>query len=642
MVDSLYPHMVQEYYVERVRQVAAARAARLAQMRTRADVIRLRDEVRRKIKRCFPRMPRRTPLNPVITGVVRRKPYRIENVLYESRPGYKVSANLYVPHGDGPFPCVLGACGHSAEGKAFDFYQRFAGGLARRGFMVLVYDPVGQGERVQLTRRVGSFTPFRCTSEHNMFGNRQALPGDFFGTWRAWDGIRGLDYLLGRPEADRTRVGVTGNSGGGTLTTYLSALDGRFTMAAPSCFVTTFLANLENELPQDAEQMPPGVLAEGLDMADYFVARIPRPVLLLGQKNDYFDCRGLRRTFEELRHLYAILGEEDKVNLFIGPDSHGFKIENREAMYRFFGRHAGRPGTVRPSESRPEKEATLHCTPGGSVQKAGSRNLALFLRGDAEAARQKRGKIGAAKLKQAIESVLALGGRSGRPHFRVLRHRHSETRKRFAWHSVFAVETESCVQAVLHCFGRDEYYYLPSPREATVYVPHVSSEDEVNAGRAPSGREIFAIDVRGVGLTQARTCGVSDPFLFYGNEYMYAVTGQMLREPYLGRRVFDLLRVLDLLAANGTRRIHLVGRGMGAFLATCSGCLHPAVKRVTLHNALRSYDELLRHPVSLWPRSCMAMGLLDRFDLPDCYDFLRRRKRLRIVAPWDHLMRRAK
>lgn len=77
------------------------------------------------------------------------------------------------------------------------------------------------------------------------------------GAWRAWDAVRGLDYLLSRPEVDTTRVGLTGNSGGGTMTTFVNALEDRLTMAAPSCYITTWVHNVENELPADSEQMPP-------------------------------------------------------------------------------------------------------------------------------------------------------------------------------------------------------------------------------------------------------------------------------------------------------------------------------------------------------------------------------------------------
>jgi hypothetical protein len=81
-----------------------------------------------------------------------------------------------------------------------------------------------------------------------------------------------------------------------------------------------------------------------------------------------------------------------------------------------------------------------------------------------------------------------------------------------------------------------------------------------------------------------------------------------------------------------------VGRGAGAITATFAACLHPLVKRVTLHNALLSYHELTQVPVQSWPLSSLARGALQDFDLPDCYRALAG-KRLTLVAPWDSQMR---
>ena len=114
------------------------------------------------------------------------------------------------------------------------------------------------------------------TREHLYAGNQQSLVGEFVGTWRAWDGIRALDYLLTREEVDRRHLGVTGNSGGGTMTTWLCGVEQRWTMAAPSCFVTSFRRNLENELPADTEQCPPRALALGLDHEDFLAAMAPK------------------------------------------------------------------------------------------------------------------------------------------------------------------------------------------------------------------------------------------------------------------------------------------------------------------------------------------------------------------------------
>src|SRR5687768_11689012 len=147
--------------------------------------------------------------------------------------------------------------------------------------------------------------------EHLHVGNQQFLVGEFFGAWRAWDGIRALDYLLTRPEVDPQHIGLTGNSGGGTDAAWLCGVETRWTMAAPSCFVTTFRRNLENELPADTEQCPPRALALGLDHSDFVAVMAPKPVIILDQEKDYFDARGVEEAHARLKALYAAFEKEE-------------------------------------------------------------------------------------------------------------------------------------------------------------------------------------------------------------------------------------------------------------------------------------------------------------------------------------------
>jgi dienelactone hydrolase len=253
-----FPRMVQEFFVRRENEIYRERLERLAELQTRADAEAYVQTVRGKVRECFGPNPEKTPLNPRVTKIVDRDAYRIENVLFESRPGFLVSANLYVPKGRSlPLPGVVASCGHSVNGKAIDTYQSFVQGLARLGYVVLIFDPIGQGERMQYVD--ASWKPMRGTgtAEHNYAGIQQVLVDERFCMWRAWDGIRALDYLLSRKEVDARHIGITGNSGGGTMTTWLCGLDDRWTMAAPSCFVTEFRRNMENELGADMEQCPP-------------------------------------------------------------------------------------------------------------------------------------------------------------------------------------------------------------------------------------------------------------------------------------------------------------------------------------------------------------------------------------------------
>ena len=645
--ELLYPDMVQEYYVARVRAVAEARRARIAGLKTRGDAERYVREVRLKILRIFKPWPERMPLRVRMTGVLQRRGYRVEKILYDSRPGFTVTANLYIPQGKPPhggLPAVLVLCGHSENGKAYHEYQGMAQALARQGFVALILDPVGQGERWQWPHRAGTLITNSC-DEHNMAGKQLGLAGEWFGAWRAWDGIRGLDVLLARPEVDRKRVGVTGVSGGGTLTAYVNALDARLSMVAPACFITTYRANLENELPADSEQIPPGALAAGLDHADFIIARAPRPALLLTQRQDFFDPRGLRLAVEDIRRVYGLLGAQAHVKEFMGEHRHGYYQDTREAMYRFFGKHAG----VRVSGREPvltlEPDAELFAAPGGSVGRVrGNKKLQEFV---AEAGRKARARSARATLGCTIGEVLQLPVRQGVPHFRVLRSTGDNDRTHhYSTFWAYGVETEPGIQAIFQVWDPQDpmtatktRFEFPRDNELTLYLPHISSRDDVLGDFVPVRPPLlYSLDVRGMGKSRALTCKSYDFLDGYGNDYMYAAHGLMLNESYLGRRVYDVLATLDLLQAQGVQKVHLIGRGLGSLLATYAGLLHPLVKQVTLKHALRSYRELTQSPLVDWPLSFLPHGVLRRFDLPDCYRALRA-KRLRMLAPWDARMR---
>lgn len=640
-----FPRMVQEYYVSQVRRVEEAADRRRAALKTPEDARAYVEEVRRKIQECFGPWPEKTPLNPRVTGTVEREAYRIEKIIFESRPGFFVTANLYLPKGR-PFPCpgVVGTCGHSRNGKAVAPYQSFAQGLARLGMVCLIFDPLGQGERLQypdekLQSRVGVGVP-----EHLLAGNQQYLVGEFLGSWRAWDGIRALDYLLTRPEVDPRHVGVTGCSGGGTMTTWLCGVERRWTMAAPDCFVTTFRRNLENELPADTEQCPPRALALGLDHSDFLAAMAPRPVIILAEEKDYFDVRGAEEAFRRLKRLYELLGAPDRVALSVGPNYHGFSREGREAMYRWFLRASGMDDRVSEPEIAIEKDETLWCAPRGQVVELGSRSVPSFTRALSEELRRSRGPgPSGPELRERLARRLRIEDRpSGPPEFRILREIGGRRypRPRFA---TYAVETEPGIHALVTRLSDERLLSRPprGPAQAILYVAHHSSDAELREEpligellAAEPDVPFYAVDVRGVGESRPNTCG-QDMFLNpYGNDYFYAAHAIMLDRPYVGRKTLDVLRVLDWMMSLGHERIHLAGRGWGALPAAFAAVLSDAVDRVTLKNALTSYADVAETERYGWPLSCLLPGVLREFDLPDVYRLLQGEKGLRLVDPW--------
>jgi dienelactone hydrolase len=280
------------------------------------------------------------PLNARIRGVLDAGDYKIEKLSYESLPRLVVSANLYIPKTEGRHPAVLFPMGHWEQGKPFA--QRIAGNLARKGFVVLAYDPIGQGERQQaFDWRYGRSLIGGSVDQHMENGATSLLIGDGIMRYFVFEGMRGIDYLTSRREVDAERIGVTGCSGGGTVTTFLSALDQRVKVAAPACYMQTFRA-LVNGPTGDSEQSNPNFLALGLDQMDLVELFAPKPWLISSTEQDFFTPAGAKPVYEEARRWYALYGAQDRVKWVIGPGEHGTPKLVREAIYDWMIRWLGR------------------------------------------------------------------------------------------------------------------------------------------------------------------------------------------------------------------------------------------------------------------------------------------------------------
>lgn len=640
-----FPRMVQEYFVDRVRDIEQQSIAHKTRLNNKADAEAYVREAQAKIRLAFGPMPEKTPLKPRITGVVERDTYKIEKLIFESRPGFLVTANLYLPKGrSGRLPAVVGTCGHSLTGKAEKAYQAFCQGLARMGYVVLIYDPIGQGERLQYTDadlkpRVGV-----GTREHLYAGNQQFLVGEFVGTWRAWDGIRALDYLLTREEVDPKHVGVTGNSGGGTMTTWLCGVEQRWTMAAPSCFVTTFRRNLENELPADTEQCPPRAIGLGLDHDDFIAALAPKPVILLAKEKDYFDARGNLEAYLRLKRLYKLLGAEENIGQFFGPTYHGYSQENREAMYGWFNGVTKISDAQTEPELQMEEAETLQCTPKGQVAGMQSRTVYSFTKAKSQALAKKRKQLRGESLNAAVRAALKMPETRGAGDFRILRNR-SQRDYPTPYAISYAVDTEPGVHALVYRLSEEPLVSRPplGGKRAVLYISHHSADAELREEpllkelvAAEKGAAFFACDVRGIGDSRPDTCGIDSFLQPYGSDYFYAIHSIMLDYPYAGQKTYDLLRVVDWLGSVGHTEIHLVAKGWGAIPGTFAAVLSDAVVQVTLKNALTSYADVAESEEYTWPLSAFVPGGLKTFDLPDCYRELETKK-LRQIEPWGAL-----
>ena len=197
------PSLMLRSYLQRIAsQQLEERREVFSGIRTRTQFEERRTFVKRQLLEMIGGLPEeRTPLATREIGTLDRGDYRLEKIVYESLPNFYVTANLYIPQtGSTPYPAILQPVGHSLTGKARVFYQSLSIGLVKHGFVVLTYDPIGQGERrIFFDPELGDSKVGRSsTMEHQMVGIQSLLAGESVAKYRIWDGIRGIDLLQSR------------------------------------------------------------------------------------------------------------------------------------------------------------------------------------------------------------------------------------------------------------------------------------------------------------------------------------------------------------------------------------------------------------------------------------------------------------
>jgi dienelactone hydrolase len=280
-------------------------------------------------------LPERTDLKVKVTGIVERTDFVIEKILYQSRPGLYVTANLYRPKEvKAPLPAILYVCGHSKVEKdgiiygCKAHYQHHPAWYAANGYVCLIVDTLQLGELPGL---------HHGTYYEGMYWwwSRGYTPAGV----EAWNGIRGIDYLCSRPEVDKTRIGVTGRSGGGATSWWIGALDDRVSAVVPVAGIT----DLTNHVVD-------GVV-EGHCDCMYFintyrwdfptVAALVAPKALFVENTDHDDIfpeDGVRRVYAQLEKVYGWYGASDRLGLLIGKGAHVDSPELRHASFAFFNK----------------------------------------------------------------------------------------------------------------------------------------------------------------------------------------------------------------------------------------------------------------------------------------------------------------
>jgi hypothetical protein len=309
-------------------------------VRNEHDLLRLQDQLRGKLLAMLGGLPTiKTPLHPQITGRIQMDGFRIEKLVFQSLPGVYVTALVYVPEDTSKVhPAVLVPPGHAPEGKAR--YQALCQRLVKRGYVVICWDPVGQGERSQFWDAKNGKSRYNLIcAEHAVLGNLAYLAGTNLARWEVWDGMRALDYLLSRSEVDPDRISITGTSGGGFQTALIAALDRRIKVAAPSCYITALPMRIYNRIFKDPDSDPEqdlfGMISEGMDHAGLLLMMYPRPVFISAAVLDFFPIEGTHQTFREVEKIYRRFGHADRIAMSEGYHGHEYSAQNQQAALSF-------------------------------------------------------------------------------------------------------------------------------------------------------------------------------------------------------------------------------------------------------------------------------------------------------------------
>lgn len=348
----------------------SARDQQIAILKTKADWQARQKIIKNKLNEIIGPFPKKEALNPEITGVVQKEGYRIEKIIYEPVPGYYAVGCLYIPDNlRGKAPAILNVIGHDQPGYKEQYYQVIITNLVKKGMIVFVIDPLGQGEHVQYYDTSLKFSAVGYSViEHQYFGHICFLSGTSSAKYFIWDGIRAIDYLLTRKEVDPDNIGVTGFSGGGAVTGYLAAFDERVKVAIPCSWPTAYKALLDTKGSQDAETVLVGGLKKGISFEDLLEVRAPKPTLLtFTSRDEYLSLQGARQSYKEAKQAYTAYGMEENIQFSEDDAKHAMTPKIRRDIYAFFQKHFNLKGNSEEEKTDLPTVKDITVTPTGQI-----------------------------------------------------------------------------------------------------------------------------------------------------------------------------------------------------------------------------------------------------------------------------------
>lgn len=617
---TLYKYLMQQVnkqYNQRLDRLSLA-------LRSSQSMLAYRRSRRKRYLKLLGNLPKKTPVHAKITRVIHRNGYIIRKVIYQSFPHHHVTANLYVPDGKGPYPGILFLCGHEMSAKATKSYQKTAILFAKHGFVMLVIDPIGQGERLQLTNEKGDGLTRGATTSHTLLDAGALLVGTSVAAYELWDNEQGLNFLCSLPKVDTTRLGVIGNSGGAGQTTYFMAYEPKIKAAAECSFVTQRKLNYRTIGPQDGCQWLPYEGRARLTEGDFLIMHAPKPILMLAGKYDFFSFIGTRKAYNVLQQVYSRLGSKAKLKLFAYPTGHGIQKPKREATVMWFRRwFYGDSAHITESNLQILPEKKLQCTKTGQVNTSYPDELDVqqhnvFIADTLKKSRQqfKRNSTRAeylAKIRQTI------GLPSHETAIVKAQFRGKIQEKNYTLHKVILRRKG---QPPMPCL-----IMLPKRgKKAKKTIIWFSAKGKAHIADSASlmhkywknNDAVILADMRGMGETE-------DPARFnaskyHNREYRDEAIALHIGRPLVGQRVEDVQTVMDYIKKHerlDNQPVVIYANGAAATPALYAAVFNHKISKLYLYHTIKSYEYIVRHPLMKNAFSYVVPNVLKYYDLPN-------------------------
>ncbi|MDB5112054.1 MAG: hypothetical protein JWR67_3168 [Mucilaginibacter sp.] len=591
-------------------------------LQSKAATLAYQDNAKKKYINLLGKTPAPAPLDAHIAGKIQQDGYVIEKVVFSSYTNHHVTANLYLPAGKGPFPAAVIFCGHEAEAKATESYQKTAILFAKNGFVVLINDPISQGERYQLTDNIGKPLTKGGTTEHILLNVGANLVGTSIAACELGDNVRTLDYLLTRPEVDKNRVGCLGNSGGGTQTGYMIAYDNRIKVSALCSYVFNSDHTFDIKGPPDGCVPIVDEVKNKLEDADYFIMFAPKPVLVLAGRYDFINYNRVVEVQKEVKKVYIVLGEPNKTDMLTVDDGHGISQPKREAAVTWFRRWLCNDATpIKESNITTLTANELNCTTSGQVNNAYKDEVTVQQRNlnMADELATQRKQWAHAGTEKYVAQIKKVAGIPVNPAPVQTEWVGSDKKNEYAFKKVILRKPGEMPLPCLVFYSQNG----PANGKVALWLPQQGKNKLADSLKLvktylQKGYSLLIADLRGFGEETPRT--ILNDSEVYNPDYRSANTALELGKPLTGQRTQDILTLLDFIS-NDTQlkdlQVEVYASGFAAAAALHAAVLDKRIRKLEFYNTITSYYSILENPLKLNQYPYVIPNVLAYYDLPD-------------------------